>query len=561
MIREIRDVIYAARHDNLWKGYLSRPMKYLNWLHYGLLFTSFGVWASYCTLTASTTLKPSYPVLVNLAGKARMFETNPGSEYDMLRLIDKMRQIADTKNIYTSINSLCVLLFITRILKILDFQPRMALITRTLKEAGTDLMHFLILFFIVLLGYATMGCVLFGGQIIKFQNLVDAMITLIFVVLGWDTSVFREMVTAANTQQVLATKLAFYLFYWSWIIISTFVLLNVILAIVVDAYASVKRESTDSRTMPSEMLEVAKETTRAMGNRCFGTNWNISDHMLEKILVKQAEKYSSRAKMRHAMGAMNMATAKRPQIRIKGGIVMESSDVVELLKGCGSRGKSLIDRARGLKDTVKRVASGASGSNVLTEPGLTFEQQAQQAEADDDVPPPKAVEELMARYGTIVDESMDDPDMLRLLKVENVRRQLAMYTSQESLKQQISALCDVVAAISTHTIPEEARQKLEGDRLIRNAQVPRCCSHPSLAAPCLPSFGSLPVRVKFLSDLFCAFSCAVFSHGFARTDDSSAIITPGWWLHRGPRPDYGAHWIGLGCANSHSCGREEHPEA
>ena len=178
----------------------------------------------------------------------------------MLKLVDQMRMIAETKNIYSSVNALIVLLFVARILKILDFQPRMALITRTLSEAGTDLLHFCILFTIVLVGYATMGCVLFGGQIIKFQTLIDSMIVLIFVLLGWDQVVFREMVTAANTQQVFATKLAFYLFYWSWIVISTFVLLNVILAIVVDAYSSVKRKSTNSRTMPSEMMEVGPET-------------------------------------------------------------------------------------------------------------------------------------------------------------------------------------------------------------------------------------------------------------------------------------------------------------
>jgi len=199
--------------------------------------------------------------------------------------------------------------------------------------------------------------------------------------------------------------------------------------------------------------QVARETGRALANQCIGSEWSISDHMLEKILVKQNQQYASRAKMRQAMSVMNSQSAKRPTIRMPGGISLQSKELMELLKGCGTRGKSLIQRAR------EKIGSKKDLATLMGE----------QEESGD--LPPKAIDALLVRYGEIVDESMDDPEMLRLLKAENVRRQLAMYTSQNTVREQISALCDVVSAISEHTLPEDVRDKIMGERLIRSAQV------------------------------------------------------------------------------------------
>jgi hypothetical protein len=38
----------------------------------------------------------------------------------------------------------------------------MGLVTRTIQEAASDLFHFFILFFIVFVGYACVGSILFG---------------------------------------------------------------------------------------------------------------------------------------------------------------------------------------------------------------------------------------------------------------------------------------------------------------------------------------------------------------------------------------------------------------
>lgn len=48
---------------------------------------------------------------------------------------------------------------------ILDFQPRLALITRTLMESGKDMSHFFVLFVFLLISYGFVGTQLFGAKI------------------------------------------------------------------------------------------------------------------------------------------------------------------------------------------------------------------------------------------------------------------------------------------------------------------------------------------------------------------------------------------------------------
>ena len=79
-----------------------------------------------------------------------------------------------------------VLFFILRLLKNADFQPRIALITRTLSLALTDLIHFVLLFLSITVGYSIVGVLLFGHQYDGFVNIQDVMISLIVMLIQWD---------------------------------------------------------------------------------------------------------------------------------------------------------------------------------------------------------------------------------------------------------------------------------------------------------------------------------------------------------------------------------------
>jgi hypothetical protein len=66
-----------------------------------------------------------------------------------------------------------IFFMILRILKHMHFQPRMGVLTRTLVEAGPDIMNFFILWSIVFVGYSFMGHLVFGRSVdfVSFQNI------------------------------------------------------------------------------------------------------------------------------------------------------------------------------------------------------------------------------------------------------------------------------------------------------------------------------------------------------------------------------------------------------
>jgi len=64
--------------------------------------------------------------------------------------------------------SLCginIMLFLFRIFKLLDFQPRVGILTRTIAKALDDLLHFAFVLVVTFIVYAMLGYVIFGPTI------------------------------------------------------------------------------------------------------------------------------------------------------------------------------------------------------------------------------------------------------------------------------------------------------------------------------------------------------------------------------------------------------------
>lgn len=66
---------------------------------------------------------------------------------------------------YYALNGINILLLIGRVLKRMDFQPRLGVVTRSLALAGPDLIHFCLVCGMVFVGYAMMAHLIFGNTI------------------------------------------------------------------------------------------------------------------------------------------------------------------------------------------------------------------------------------------------------------------------------------------------------------------------------------------------------------------------------------------------------------
>ncbi|KAM7305363.1 polycystin-2 [Ixodes scapularis] len=119
-----------------------------------------------------------------------------------------------------------------KVFKYISFNKTMTQLSSTLSRCSKDVAGFSIMFFIVFFAFAQLGYLLFGTQIQGFSSFVNAVFTLLRLILGdFD---FEEM-EAAN--RVLGP-----IYFLSYVFFVFFVLLNMFLAIINDTYAEVKSE-------------------------------------------------------------------------------------------------------------------------------------------------------------------------------------------------------------------------------------------------------------------------------------------------------------------------------
>ena len=96
---------------------------------------------------------------------------------------------------------------------------QMALITRTISHAFSDLAHFVILFMLVLFGYSIAGHLQFGEQHEGFSSLDKSMLSLFFSLVALDPPSFFTH-TSGQSQW------AFQIFFWSWLCLAFFILVR-----------------------------------------------------------------------------------------------------------------------------------------------------------------------------------------------------------------------------------------------------------------------------------------------------------------------------------------------
>jgi hypothetical protein len=127
-----------------------------------------------------------------------------------------------------------------------DFQPRIALVTRTVSNAASDLAHFIVLFGSVAIGYSISGTILFGHQYDAFSTLSNSCFYILILLIafnpgeGWVQVSLHLIIlfgccfdtyalAAIGSLQMnhAAPDWAFNIYLWSWILIALFILVRV----------------------------------------------------------------------------------------------------------------------------------------------------------------------------------------------------------------------------------------------------------------------------------------------------------------------------------------------
>jgi hypothetical protein len=114
-------------------AYITDVFNIIDIIHFVFLILTVAYWGYFWQIAKEFNIRPKFEILYDVTTDARPFLTNADQEYEFLTFIDKLIGISDALASYTVYAGICVLLFVCRILKSLDFQERMGLVTKTIE--------------------------------------------------------------------------------------------------------------------------------------------------------------------------------------------------------------------------------------------------------------------------------------------------------------------------------------------------------------------------------------------------------------------------------------------
>jgi len=181
-------------------------------------------------------------------------DVNMGQYHELALMYYDAIYITDTMKLYMQANGFCILFVLCRILKLLDFQPRLGMVTRTMSKAMTDLLHYFGVLGLVLFVFVVMSYYLFGSCVDSFRTFGMAFNANFDMLMGstdYNEAIMREYSIMGPV------------FFYSFIIIVFFLLLNILLAILVESYMKVVDETKNSMSVTEEMWSISSAWYRS----------------------------------------------------------------------------------------------------------------------------------------------------------------------------------------------------------------------------------------------------------------------------------------------------------
>lgn len=132
-----------------------------------------------------------------------------------------------------------------KILKFLKMNNKLNILTRTMSRATENILGILAIFFLIMAAYALSGVQLYGAQLFEFRNVNSAFSLL-----------FRALMGSFDYEELrVKSRGATFVYFWSFIVLGLFIMLNFITAIIGSAY---EQEQDAEKTLP---LAVAMRRT------------------------------------------------------------------------------------------------------------------------------------------------------------------------------------------------------------------------------------------------------------------------------------------------------------
>jgi len=499
-------VFLAYRRKEL-HVYVRKPFNYFTWIHILILFAIAIFESAIISQSATLQLPAQMDVLADPTSTIRPFATIPEREAVVLQFLIEVKRLSDRISVLAAVQALTTFCFVLRLVSLLHFQPRLATITRTLYRAGQDLVHFLLVFLFLLFCYGAVGVILVGHLVKPFQTLPSAMQYLAFTCLGWHDTYEELMAAKSSNQNNTLSLVVFQLFFWTWLIIATFLMLNFLLSIIVAAYAQTRSRHAQGETMSAEIFDYLSVEFRIFWSSIYGYT-PFRDKHVERCLKGILDQGQRVQDVKEQLGKSDSWDTKKqePKIHMGGGLVVNACEMASMMEGIFARGKNLlhsmydleaINPLGGVKEPGDLADAEEGRAEGAENPNATFKASATMSASAGMFKPKKSIHKIMKRYGTIVDERKNDEDLLSLLKIEHVKMVLANQVSLTKLSQQVMDLLDKSVGIAEVLLSSEALEAILQGILIKLSMERRVLSDiATLLKASSHTIGRLTVHVQ-----------------------------------------------------------------
>ena len=276
---EAMDFIDSKKEKGTYMAYFSSMWNYIDIASITIHLATIMMWYIFSWGRARA-FEPDihYDIYKNIESSAFVSKLKIPNEFpEMGDMFLEMKNLVDYMQLYMTLSGINIILILGRILKLMDFQPRLGVITHTLSLAFADLMHFFIIFIMIFMGYAFIGHVIFGFQSVHFSDMTHSTNSLFQNLLGDITYFLDDFKNATGI-----TFFVGMIYFYSFNIFVFMILFNFLLAIICDAFGEVKANAAESVSVVTELVPMLRDSWRTMFK-----GWLYKNHVPEARVRRQ----------------------------------------------------------------------------------------------------------------------------------------------------------------------------------------------------------------------------------------------------------------------------------
>ncbi|KAJ8602984.1 hypothetical protein CTAYLR_001497 [Chrysophaeum taylorii] len=230
---EVREALATKRLTGSFWPYVSALSNVIDLTNYCLAILCVALYARFLAVAAETRRAARYgfDVYREFYARRRILQMKRREAIDMTRFFRRLNKLATLKGTYETTIGLFLILVCLQLVKNLAFHPVLGLISHTMYYAANDLAFFVILLLIINSIYAFLGTLLFGSYVEAFSSFHLALSSSVSILSG----AYMPLDDTGKTVIALV-------YFWSHTAINFFLLLNFLLAIIVDSYQKAKAD-------------------------------------------------------------------------------------------------------------------------------------------------------------------------------------------------------------------------------------------------------------------------------------------------------------------------------